>query len=430
MLRLSVFVAVAIALAAGAVLLFTSSYAIHRAENEARFHSRFIADSILSDRLVASDFAGPVSPRRRPQLDALFHNEVLGKGYLRVKLYSPESVVTYSNNHALIGTTPDGEEVSEAFQSGAVSDVTHLNAEGGSGKNVKVLETYVPVVLGDHKAGVFELYQDYGPIAGAAQSIFLPIAAMLVFVLAALYAALLPLLHGAAKRLRHQMDKIEHQALYDALTGLPNRDRFRDYVEQALRDEDAHLAVMLIDLDRFKEINDTLGHESGDLLLQQVGGRLADTLRGGDTVARLGGDEFAVLARDVNGHEAALQVAHRLRRVLETPFALRGLSLEVEASVGIALVPEHGRHVDALLRHADVAMYLSKESHLGAEVYSRARDEYSPDKLRLVGELRSAISRGELELQYQPKVSLRCRPGGRGRGARALVAPQARLASA
>jgi diguanylate cyclase (GGDEF)-like protein len=405
-LRFSILVAAATVLAAAAVLLFTSSYAISRAEDSARFHTKFVADSILSDRLQASDFSGPVAPGRLARLDALFRNEVLGRDYLRVKLYSPDGIVTYSNQHALIGTTPDGEEVSEALRNLSVSDVTHLNAEGGSGRNLKVLETYVPVKIGGRAVGVFELYQDYGPVVSTARSMFLPIAGVLAFMLAALYAALVPLLHGTTKRLRRQMEEIEHQALHDSLTGLPNRARFRDHVEHALRDEDAQLAVMLIDLDRFKEVNDTLGHESGDLLLQQVGRRLSETLREADIVARLGGDEFAVLARDVSDHEMALQVANRLRRMLETPFSLRGLRLEVEASVGIALAPEHGRQVDPLLRHADVAMYLSKQSHVGAEVYSRERDEYSPDRLRLVGELRSAISRGELELHYQPKVSL------------------------
>jgi diguanylate cyclase (GGDEF)-like protein len=163
---------------------------------------------------------------------------------------------------------------------------------------------------------------------------------------------------------------------------------------------------MLIDLDRFKEINDTLGHESGDLLLSDIGKRLSVNVREIDTVARLGGDEFAVLAVGAGTPEAALAVAHRLRQMLETPFSLRGLQLEVEASVGIALVPEHGRDVDTLIRHADVAMYVSKELHSGAEIYSAERDDYSPDRLRLVGELRGAMARGEFVLHYQPKVVL------------------------
>src|SRR5207247_2198362 len=147
-LRFAVYAAGAITVATGAVLVFTRSYAGVRAEESARFHSGFIADSILTDRLEPSDFEAPVAGERRAQLDTFFRREVLGKESLRVKLYSRGGLVTYSNNHPLIGTRPDGGEVREALGGKAVSDVTHLNAEGGSGGNLKVLETYVRVRLG------------------------------------------------------------------------------------------------------------------------------------------------------------------------------------------------------------------------------------------------------------------------------------------
>jgi diguanylate cyclase (GGDEF)-like protein len=212
------------------------------------------------------------------------------------------------------------------------------------------------------------------------------------------------------RRLRRQVEEIEHQAMHDSLTGLPNRVLFRDRLEQALlgaRRGPGEVAVMFLDLDRFKEVNDTLGHESGDTLLREVGQRLAHSLRAGDTIARLGGDEFAVLATGLEDADDALVVARKLRRAVEWPFTLRGLTLEVEASIGIAIFPEHGTDADTLLRHADVAMYQSKEAHSGAGIYSPVRDVYSPDRLKLLGELRRAIEQNELVLYYQPKVNLK-----------------------
>jgi diguanylate cyclase (GGDEF)-like protein len=414
------YAAAALALAAASVLWFTRSYSIKRAERNARFHAGYVADTVLRDRLLPSDFERPVSPHRRAQLDRLFRREVLVEGSVRAKLYNRRGLVTYSTDRQLIGTRPGGGEPGEALRGEAVSDVTGLNAEGGSGENLKVLETYAAVRLGGRRpVGVFELYQDYGPIAQAAREMFVPISGVLGLVLVVLYVSLFPILRRATRRLARQMEEIEHQARHDALTDLPNRAFFRQRVEAALavngRTADSRggqrrggegLAVMLIDLDRFKEINDTLGHESGDLLLRDIGQRLATSVRESDTVARLGGDEFGLLALGAGSEEAALAVAHRLRRTLETPFSLRGLQLEVEASIGIALVPDHGRDVDTLIRNADVAMYVSKELHSGAEVYSSERDDYSPDRLRLVGELRGAISRGEFVLHYQPQLSL------------------------
>jgi diguanylate cyclase (GGDEF)-like protein len=419
-LRFAIYAAAALALAAAAVLVFTRTYSIDRAERTARFHAAFVSNTVLRDRLRRSDFQRPVGARRRAQLDRLFRREVLVEGSVRAKLYSRDGLVTYSTDPGLIGTRPDGGEVAESMHGPPVSDVTRLNAEGGNGENLKVLETYAAVRLaGGRPAGVFELYQDYRPIARAAREMFVPISAVLGLVLFVLYVSLFPILRGATARLARQMEEIEHQALHDALTGLPNRAFFRDQVESALvgdgRAEDGYggqrqggegLAVMLIDLDRFKEINDTLGHESGDLLLRDIGLRLATSVRESDTVARLGGDEFGLLAMGAGSEEAALAIAHRLRRALETPFSLRGLQLEVEASVGIALVPRHGRDVDTLIRNADVAMYVSKQLHSGAEIYSSDRDDYSPHRLRLVGELRGAIQRGEFVLHYQPEVSV------------------------
>ena len=219
--------------------------------------------------------------------------------------------------------------------------------------------------------------------------------------------------------LREEAERNEYQALHDALTGLPNRTLFNDRAREALAlDRDTPAAVMLIDLDHFKDVNDTLGHQNGDLLLQEVGKRLSGSVHEGDTVARLGGDEFTVLLASVPGREAAQRAADRILQALNRPVDLGDVTIDVRASAGIAISPEHGRDPDTLLQRADVAMYLAKAAHSGFEIYAPERDQYSAQRLALVAELRNAIERGELGVHYQPKAELRT---GRVVGMEALV---------
>ena len=202
---------------------------------------------------------------------------------------------------------------------------------------------------------------------------------------------------------------LEHQALHDALTDLPNRVLLHDRLQQAIRAAERpglSVALLIMDLDRFKEVNDTFGHHTGDQLLAQLGKRLGTVLRGSDTIARLGGDEFAVLLPTAHFEDARL-IAERLLQVLEQPFALGGLELEIDASIGIALAPDHGSDADALLRRADVAMYVAKRSSSGYALYTAEQDQHSPMRLAMVGELRRAIDHNELALYFQPKISLK-----------------------
>jgi diguanylate cyclase (GGDEF)-like protein len=198
----------------------------------------------------------------------------------------------------------------------------------------------------------------------------------------------------------------ERQALHDGLTGLPNRLLLSDRIGRSLEAAErtgAGTGVLLIDLDHFKEINDTLGHYVGDQLLRQVGERLRSAMREGDTVARLGGDEFAVLARDLAGRDTAEQVAQRLIEALAESFTIDGVRLGVQASVGIALSPDHGVDGAMLMQRADVALYAAKEHRGTFAFYSPERDSHSLQKLALLGELRDGLSSGELRVHYQPK---------------------------
>jgi diguanylate cyclase (GGDEF)-like protein len=218
----------------------------------------------------------------------------------------------------------------------------------------------------------------------------------------------LPLI--AVQRAGRQALIAERLALHDALTGLPNRVLFRTRTQHAIagaRRAGTHVAVMLLDLDRFKEINDTLGHHYGDEVLRQVGERLSGLLGEDDTVARLGGDEFAILLRAVETPAAGVAVAAAVRRAIAAHFDVAGVRLELGASVGIASFPEHGQDVDVLMQRADVAMYQAKEGRTGVERYVPELDGNSVQRLALAGDLRTALEREEFVLHYQPKVDLR-----------------------
>ncbi len=217
----------------------------------------------------------------------------------------------------------------------------------------------------------------------------------------------------------------ERKALHDGLTGLPNRTLFGLRVDRVCDQPTTSgtssgagssgapaapavvHAVMLLDLDHFKEINDTLGHQTGDELLRAVAARLSSSLRAGDTVARLGGDEFAVLAVDLRSQEEALEVGARLLAALEEPFTVDEVQLEVEASVGIALHPQNGDTMDLLLRQADIALYAAKVQRACARLYDAGQDPHSVERLALASDLRAGLDRSELFLEYQPKVDVR-----------------------
>ena len=213
----------------------------------------------------------------------------------------------------------------------------------------------------------------------------------------------------ALRRLEEQLTDHEFAMLHDALTELPNRLLFHDRVHQSILASTragTRTAVIVLDVDRFKEINDALGHHMGDLLLHELGTRLKDTLRRSDSVARLGGDEFAILLPGIEGEMDAFAAAEKIRSALAKPIAVRDLNLEVDASAGIAVYPDHGPDPETLLQHADVAMYNAKRSQSGCELYAETRHEFSPSRLRLVQDLRSGIAAGQVELHYQPKIRL------------------------
>jgi diguanylate cyclase (GGDEF)-like protein len=246
----------------------------------------------------------------------------------------------------------------------------------------------------------------------------------IVLVLAAYNLTLIPLLWLplAAIQLGGRQAVINaQQAKHDTLTGLPNRAQLHERVSSTLaaaKLRGGRVGVLLMDLDGFKEINDTLGHHHGDVLLRRVAERLKASTRPGDLVARLGGDEFALLLPDLDEMDDAVAVARRTLEELEGPVHIHGVDLDVRGSVGIACFPDHGRDVDELLSGADMAMYSAKQARSGWALYHEALNQHTPERLALVSDLRRGLERDELLLEYQPKIDL---THGNLRGVEALV---------
>jgi diguanylate cyclase (GGDEF)-like protein len=221
------------------------------------------------------------------------------------------------------------------------------------------------------------------------------------FEVAVALLVLLVVWREAQRRLR----RLARQAYYDELTGLPNRARFKRDVERALADgKGREAAVLLLDVDRFREVNDTFGHGCGDEVLRKIAARLATLKAPGFALARLGGDEFGILTHA--GADAAYSIGRGALHALRLPFEIDGIPLAIEASIGAAIFPEHASDAELLLRRADIAMYAAKERHAGIAIYDPECDPGDAQRLALGSELGRALEREELVLFYQPKISL------------------------
>jgi diguanylate cyclase (GGDEF)-like protein len=431
--------------AAGAVLSSVLSTAIEdRARQQAEDAALMAVRLGLQPQFTPADLADGFDAERLADVEDAVDDaaeefgteghELAAFDPIELKVFnSDRTIVFHSENPELVGETSGSGELGAALGGYVVSGFAH-SADDGAGSedgDRQLLEVYVPLQY-DGAArpdGVIELYLPYAPVAAAVREDVRTMMIALGVSLAVFYVAVFRLIATASKKLRRQTEALHtsaerdrHQSTHDALTGLPNWALLRDRLERGLAAASrsaGEVAMLLIDLDRFKEINDTLGHSYGDRLLCQVGPRLQSVLREGDTVARLGGDEFAVLLPLVNGIGEAERVAERLRESLHRPFDVDGLALDVEASIGIVVSPWHGTDTEALLRNADIAMYAAKEVKAGAVVFQPEEHVSAPARLTVLGDLRRALEvTGELFLHYQPKYTL---DGERIEGAEALL---------
>jgi diguanylate cyclase (GGDEF)-like protein len=345
-----------------------------------------------------------------------------GSSVLKVKIYDTRGVTVYSTDARQIGEDKAGNPgVRSALSGTAVSDITfreRFDAWEGEISDRNIIYTYAPVR--ERESGpivaAMEIYSDVTPMVARMQHGLWLILAGVVAALAAIYAAGTWILLRYHRALRdqerdrmQQEDRIRHQAYHDALTGLPNRASFAEHLDEALRRAkraQRPLALMFIDLDQFKRVNDSLGHEAGDRLLRQVAERIRRSVRDTDLLFRMGGDEFTVILEETHTPEEVAQVAQRLIESVRAPLRLLRHELAVSVSVGIALYPRDDASGERLVKSADTAMYRAKE--LGRNRYAFFAPEMNErveGQLLLEAALRQAHRNQEFRLYYQPRVS-------------------------
>ena len=388
----------------------------HRIESRARADAvdstRFVTRIAIEPVLRGRDLsAGELPVQVRNRLDAVVRDGV-DKGVLqRIKIFDVTSRLVYSDNARQLGRqTPESPELRSGLAGRSTSKFADIvdgdhQDEGDVGL---LLEVYVPLQLGDRPDGVVELYVPYALNQAAVREQSRQLLALLVGALSLLWLTLMAIVATVSGRLRDELSRNRYQALHDALTGLPSRVLFFDRLERATaasRRRGTIAAVLVLDLDGFKDVNDSYGHAVGDLLLQQVAQRLPVGMRDSDTVARLGGDEFAAVLSDLTDLPAIDRVAASFMAAFSEPFLLGCAELRVMPSVGVAVQGRDGDEPDELLRKADAAMYAAKRAGGGLAHYDPDRDD-ATTRLLALAEMREAIEQGQLRLHYQPSVRL------------------------
>ena len=345
---------------------------------------------------------------------------VLGEGLsdlderlVALRLWTVDGTVVYDSVAVGARGFPDVDRLDDAALRGrpAPRVVTDQRVPvSGTIEPIPVLDVYVPVTYDGQVVGAAEVALDHRATAARQADAVRTLALVATSGLLVLWLVVLRSVRNASKGLEQSALENARMALLDALTGLPNRRMLLDRLDRAVESAGAsghRVGILLLDVDRFKDINDSLGHDRGDELLVQVSQRLLDAIRGRDIVARLGGDEFAVLLPDVATVADAEALAQRVRGLFAKPYQLGSMSIHVATSIGVAVLPEHAEDGRDLMRKADVAMYTAKQHRLGVAVYDAADDDSSPARLVLQAELHRALTRrDELTMHYQPKVDL------------------------
>jgi len=352
----------------------------------------------------------PIPDERAAIIDELIRRIGIDQENVRVQIATPDRFVLYSNSADVVRQVADSEELRSAL-GGAPATRFVKSTDAATGTVVDVIQLYIPVRFpGDDTvhgvilaSGIDTAMVDTieGDVQGMRHT--------LAIGLAALWLVLLPISSSLSRRLRAKSEENEYLALHDALTGLPNRNLLADRLQHAAAASartGCAVGLLLIDLDHFKEVNDTLGHTKGDELLQRVAQRLTRTARECDTVARLGGDEFAIVVSDLDSPDQLAAIAARVTEALGDAISVDLIEVAIQASVGGALYPAHADDPEELLQHADIAMYAAKASGDGFVMYGPEIDSHSPSRLALAADLGRALAADDqLVLHYQPVAS-------------------------
>ena len=377
--------------------------AAKQGQDQGKAQAAVIAEMAIAPALDDADLSQGITAGQRDSLAkatdlALYHGSVL-----RMRLRNFNGQVIFSDDGSTSGGVPVTDPAFASASLGTSAATLIKDAVAPGGQIIQVLQPVFARASGE-AIGVLELYLPYDKIAARLRERQVVTYRRLGVGLGLLYLAISLISWSTTRSLRRYAARQAHEALHDGLTGLPNREAFRQRAAATVGDR-RDGAVVVVDLNRFKEVNDTLGHHAGDELLQVITGRLRTALRAEDTAARLGGDEFALLlpGLDAAGVRTLLD---RVRAELTREMVLDGVPLTIEASFGVALFPAHGDDVEQLLRRADAAMYQGKRGTADIVIYAGERMAHPTQWLVVQAELRHALERDELVLHYQPKVRL------------------------
>jgi diguanylate cyclase (GGDEF)-like protein len=376
--------------------------------DQGRDQAAVIEQTAIAPAIGTADLSGGLSPHDLAGVRQATDLAIFSGSVRRLRLRSFSGKVVFSDDGS--GGADAVPATDPAFRSaanGRASVAVVRDPSDDAAEVIRILEPIVPNSSGQ-ATGILEVYLPYAAIAHKVHDQLNRTYLRLAIGLGAMYLILALISWSTTRRLRRHAAERHHQALHDSLTGLPNREWFRTRADAAMRRAERGEvgALVLIDLDHFKDVNDTLGHHAGDALLQVVADRLSGSLRTDDTVARLGGDEFGLVLPGVSTSNDAIALIETIRATLAEEIVIESVSLRVEARFGIAMYPEHGTSVEQLLRRADAAMYHGKRGAASIVVYEKSIDQQQRPGLIIQGELRQALAHDELVLYYQPQVDL------------------------